>query len=208
MVRRFRFLFAIVLALGIALTGCASEPLDPPVQDDLSDASYALTTHDSTSVTFPAAYEGEVLVVGYIYTQCPDVCPMITANMKTIRSRLDSTEGVRFLTVTFDPERDTPSRMAAYRNAYGIEAASWDFLTGRPGTVDELMTRMNIRTEKTSTNPEAPADTTEAYFINHTDQITLIDAEGRVRGEYMGSRTPPKYIVEDIHKLRSQNGET
>mgnify|MGYP006295502585 CR=1 FL=1 len=204
MVRRSLSLLSVAtLALGIALAGCSSEPLDPPVQDDLSDASYALTTHDSTSVTFPEAYEGEVLVVGYIYTQCPDVCPMITANMKTIRSKLDSTEGVRFLTMTFDPERDTPSRMAAYRNAYGIEAASWDFLTGRPGTVDELMTRMNIRTERTSANPKAPADTTETYFINHTDQITLIDAEGRVRGEYMGSRTPPKYIVEDIYKLRS-----
>jgi len=194
-------LFALLLLAGL-WTGC-SQKLDPPVQDDLSSAAYSLTTHDSTAVEFPETYQGDVLVVSYIYTQCPDVCPMITANMKKVRSRLNSTDGVRFLTVTFDPERDTPSRLAGYRSAYGIDAPTWDFLTGSPETVDALMKRMNIRTSRTSTNPEAPADTTDSYFINHTDQITLIDAEGRVRGEYMGSRTPPKYIVEDIQKVRS-----
>jgi len=202
MTRFLRSLPVAVLVLAGLWTGCTQE-LDPPVQDELDDASYSLTTHDSTSVEFPEAYRGDILVVGYIYTQCPDVCPMITANMKKVRSRLNSTEDVRFVTVTFDPERDTPSRLAGYRSAYGIREPTWDFLTGSPETIDALMKRMNIRTRRTSTDPAAPADTTDTYFINHTDQITLIDAEGRIRGEYMGSRTPPKYIVEDIQKIRS-----
>lgn len=196
----FPLLAAFVLA-GLG-AGC-SQTLDPPVQDDLDDTEYTLTTHDSTAVTFPDGYSGDVLVVGYVYTQCPDVCPMITANMKKIRAALESTDGVRFVTITFDPERDTPSRLHTYRAAYGIDAPTWDFLTGRPETIDQLMKRMGVRTSRTSTNPNAPADTTDTYFINHTDQITLIDAQGRVRGEYMGSRTPPKYIVEDIQKIRS-----
>jgi protein SCO1/2 len=202
MTRRCVFsLVAALLLVGLG-TGC-SQKLDPPVQDDLRDASFDLVTQDSSSVTFPDAYRGDVLVVGYIYTQCPDVCPMITANMKNVRSKLDSTEGVRFVTITFDPERDTPDRLAAYRDAYKIDAPTWAFLTGSPETVDRLMNRLGIRTTRTPTDPSAPGDTTDTYFINHTDQITLIDAQGRIRGEYMGSRTPPKYIVEDIHKLRS-----
>jgi protein SCO1/2 len=204
-------LTARLLAMGLLASvwagvgaGCSQEQsLDPPVQDELEDASFDLVTSDSASVQFPDAYEGDVLVVGYIYTHCPDVCSMITANMKSVRSKLDSTDGVRFVSITFDPQRDTPSKLAGYRTAFGIDTPAWDFLTGPQPTIDRLMKRMDIRVKRTSADPKAPSDTTDTYLINHTDQITLIDPQGRVRGEYMGSRTPAKYIVEDIQKIRS-----
>ena len=187
-------LLALALAASLALTGCQS---DLPVQKDLRSDSFQLVDHDSAAVTFPEDYRGDVLLVSYIYTQCPDVCPLITANMRQVRDALQDTNGVRFVSITFDPRRDTPSRLASYRSAFGIaDATPWPFLTGTPTTIDTLMSRLDVKTSISS------GDTTGTYFIDHTDQITLIDGKGRVRYQYHGSRTPPEMIAEDVAKLR------
>ena len=189
---------ALVLALG--LLGC--QP-DMEVLDDLDDASYTLLTHDSTTVTFPDDYEGDILVVGYVYTMCPDICPMTTANMKNVRDQLESRDDVRFITVTFDPKRDTPQRLREYRAAYKLDDTSWDFLTGDSTTINRFMERMDVRHRVvTSDGRPASSDTLESYFVDHTDQVNLLDDDGRIRAEYGGSRTPPEFIVEDINKLR------
>ena len=189
--------WSLVLCAALLLSvGCSA---DPPIQDRL-DESYPLVTQDSTAVTFPDAYAGTPMLVGYIYTECPDVCPMITTNMKDVRAKLESPDAVQFVTITFDPERDTPARLARYQASFGLNGTSWQFLTGRPATVDSLMARLDIRHEKTFPEGATEPDSSE-YFINHTNQITLFDAQGRIRAEYGGSMTPPKYILDDIRTL-------
>jgi protein SCO1/2 len=176
--------------------GCSA---DPPIQDRL-DASYPLVNQDSAAVMFPDAYADTPMLVGYIYTECPDVCPMITTNMKDVRAQLETPSAVQFVTITFDPERDTPARLIRYQESFGLRGSSWQFLTGRPATVDSLMARLGIRHEKTFPEETTEPDSSE-YFINHTNQITLFDAQGRVRAEYGGSMTPPKHILNDIRTL-------
>ncbi len=188
------------LALTLVLAGCQRAP---SVEDDLGGAAYPLVDTDSAAVAFPDAYAGDVLVVSYIYTRCPDVCPLITANMKAVYDELGSTEGVRFVSISFDPARDTPSVLADYRRVYRLTDARWSFLTGAPATVDSLMARMNVRTALS-----ADTDSTDlargTYFLDHTDQVTLIDPQGRVRAHYGASRTPPAILVEDINALRAE----
>lgn len=187
-------LLALALVGTLVLAGCQN---DLPVQKDLRGDAFRLVDHDSTAVTFPDDYRGDVLLVSYIYTQCPDVCPLITANMRQVRDALQDTNGVRFISITFDPRRDTPSRLDSYRSAFGIaDSTPWPFLTGTPATIDTLMHRLDVKTNISS------GDTTGTYFIDHTDQITLIDERGRVRYQYHGSRTPPEMIAEDVAKLR------
>lgn len=190
---------SVFTALGVLL-GCQPEM---EVLDPLEDASYTLTAHDSTTVTFPDDYAGDILVVGYIYTMCPDICPMTTANMKRVYDRLESRDDVQFVTITFDPKRDTPRRLREYRAAYTLEDTPWDFLTGDSTTINALMKRVEVRHRVVTASGEpASADTLEAYFVDHTDQVNLFDPEGRIRGEYSGSRTPPEFLVEDINTLR------
>ncbi len=73
-------------------------------------------------------FEGKVVVITFIYTNCPDVCPAVTYQMKKLSEELgdDYNESVVFLSVTVDPERDTPERLASF--AYNHDA-SWQFLT-------------------------------------------------------------------------------
>ncbi len=186
-----------------ACTGSSETGDDLPIYQNLSESPVRLVNQDSVGVSFPKAYRGDVLVIGAIYTQCPDICAQVTANMVDVRQTLDNTDNVRFVTVTFDPRRDTPARMNAYRDAFRIGDAPWPFLTGPKAAIDTLMNQLEIKTEISS------GDTTGTYFIDHTDQITLVDSLGRIRYRYHGSGTPPEIIAEDINKLRGlHSGES
>ncbi len=204
-----------VLALGsLLLAACggdtsrsssqtASNDLSLDVDTVLTDTTYTLVNQDSTTLSLPDAFLGTPVVLGSIYTNCPNICPQITANMKAVRDSLEHPEAVQFVSVTFDPRRDTPSRLAAYRAQYDLTDTSWEFLTGDRETVDRFLDRLGVRRRIKGTDREFPAADTTEYIFTHSNQITLIDAQGRVRAEYGGSQTPPSLIVRDLEKLQS-----
>lgn len=192
-------LIAVVL-LAAGLIGCQQ----PNVVDDLSDTSFQLVDTDSTAVAFPQDVAGDIVVLGYIYTNCPDVCPMTTANMKQAHQQLGAPDDVQFVTVTFDPLRDTPSVMQRYSETWEAADSDWMFLTGDTSTVNRMMRRIGIRHQVTDTT--TTEDGEQIFFISHSDLVTLIDEDGRIRQHYSGSRTPPEILVEDVNKLR--NGST
>jgi len=198
MPRILSLVMAVLVTMG--LIGCQQ----PNVIDDLSDTSYQLLDTDSATVAFPQDAEGDIVLLGYIYTNCPDVCPMTTANMKQARQQLGAPDDVQFVTVTFDPLRDTPSVMQRYSETWEADDSDWMFLTGDTSTVNRMMRRIGIRHQVTDTT--TTGDGKRIFFISHTDLVTLIDEEGRIRQHYSGSRTPPEILAEDINKLR--NGST
>lgn len=208
------FVGALMLTCLVLGAGCGSDgsqrsqseqnDLSLDVDEVLADTSYRLVTHDGRTISFPDAYAGAPVLLGTIYTNCPSVCPQITANMKDIRAELSDTTNVQFVSVTFDPIRDTPPRLATYRSNYGLEGTSWQFLTGDTATIRGLMERIDVRHTVKGTEQEFPSsDVDSAYVYNHSNQITLIDGQGRVRAEYPGSQTPPKLIVNDLEKIQS-----
>lgn len=80
---------------------------------------------------------GLVLVVSFAYTTCPDVCPLITATQRQVQSALSTAEGknVFFLTITTDPEIDSPAVLAGYAKRHGADLTNWAFLTGEPAAL-------------------------------------------------------------------------
>jgi len=202
-----------VLLLGMMLAGCGGEAesqrrgakntMALDVDRTLTDTTYALINQDSSAVRFPDDFLGTPIVLGTIYTNCPNICPQITANMKNIRRQLPDTSAVQFVSVTFDPQRDTPARLASYRNQFKLTGTSWQFLTGDTTTIGALMDRLDVRHTIKGTDrafPTTPPDS--AYVFNHSNQITLIDSQGRVRAEYAGSQTPPDLIVSDLETIQ------
>src|SRR5699024_8338215 len=130
---------------------CSSQP---ETIKDLSSESYNLVNADSTSVTFPDDYRGKTTLITFIYTHCPDVCLIITANMKNIQSDLADTSNVRFVEITFDPKRDTPSLLASYKDLYRLDE-QFSLQTGQPAEIDSLLSSLNIVAQKT--NPDSSA---------------------------------------------------
>lgn len=172
-----------------------------PVIYDLGNMNYTFLNQDSTEVSFPSAYKGKIVVMSFIYTHCPDVCPITTLNMQRLQDTLSANgiHNVRFATMTFDPSRDTPDILKDYAAIRGISFKNWDFLSGTPASTDSVLYSMDVRFF-----PGDSSYTKEnglVYYITHTDKSVLIDRDGRVRGTYSGSQLDLKQIVKDIKNL-------
>ena len=168
--------------------------------DDLGDASFELLDQDSVAVTFPDDFQGEFVVIGFIYTNCPDICSLITQNLVRIQKEMDHPDDVHFIAVTFDPERDTPSTLKKYGNSFGVDE-NFTFLTGVPTEVFEMMDSVRVRSQISFT--DTTDDGRELYFINHSDKIMVLDKQSRVIFEYGGSQPMiPNIVIEDLNKVR------
>ncbi|MGE5350605.1 MAG: SCO family protein [Acidobacteriota bacterium] len=191
-----RFLPFALLAL--ILFGCKSKL---PVKDDLSKARYDLLTQDSTRVNFPGNVKGKVVVLGLIFTHCPDICPLITNNMERIQqeAKKQNMNDVSFVSISFDPLRDKPSVLKEYAGVREIDMNNWIFLTGRPGEIDSLKKQLHyvaIAGDTTYSESGEPS-----YFFVHTDRITLMDKDGKIRQEYKGSKVNVEEVMKDIKTL-------
>lgn len=184
--------------LGI-LTILISSCNRPEVIHDLSGSSYDLLSEDSVSVEYPADFRGDIQIIAFMFTHCPDICPAITANLRNIQDQLNDTKNVRFLEITFDPERDTPSVLKKYKNTFGLDD-QFTLLTGDTATVNSVLKEFDIFAEKTQ--PDSLANDPDNYNMKHTNRISVMDKQGRIRFQYPGSYVRPEHVVEDIQKLR------
>ncbi len=181
--KKFALLFMLIL-FGVYLSGCGDSL---PIEEDLSSKSYTLLNQDSVKVEFPELVKGKIVVIGYIYTNCPDICPLTTNNMRIVHDKVqeEGIDGVEFVTVSFDPAFDTPSVLKEYAEVRGLDTSNWEFLTGSKEEIDRLMKDVGI--------VFVPSDSTKLengetmYFYAHTDRMALIDQQGRVRKNYKGS---------------------
>lgn len=184
------------LPLLLLLVACKS---GPKVIDDLTDKSFEVVNQNGEAVTFPDDYKGKYVIMGFIYTNCPDICPLVTQNMIKVQKALGNPEDVQFIGVTFDPKRDTPSVLKKYKNVFDLDK-NFDFLTGDSLIVSEFMDSVRVRSQVSFT--QVRDDGKELYFMNHSDKIMVIDKEGQVIFEYGGSMTPANYIIDDLKTVR------
>ncbi|MDX1591720.1 MAG: SCO family protein, partial [Balneolaceae bacterium] len=141
----------------------------------------------------------KVMLLGYVYTHCPDICPAITYNMRDVQERVDDNANFQLISISFDPERDTPEILKDYAENYRLNTENWSLLTGEKNEVDSALELLEISTLKTPTR--FLDDGKAIYFIDHTDRVTLIDREGNIRKLYTGSEFNPEEVAEDVKKL-------
>lgn len=188
--------FATILTglLFFLLMGCGNKTLD-----DYSDTSFKLTNQNGKTVTFPDDFEGAPLVMGFIYTNCPDICSFITANVRNVYRDPETPGGVQFALVTFDPQRDTPDVLKSYAQSFEMDNEPFQFLTADSSTIASFMERVNVRTQESYSEESESGD--RMYFINHSDKILLINEDSELIFDYGGSMTNPQLIIEDLNKL-------
>lgn len=185
-----------IVSILFLLLACES---GPKVIDDLSDKSFNVINQNGESVTFPDDYQGKYVVVGFIYTNCPDICPLVTQNLIKVQKEFNNPDDIQFLGITFDPKRDTPEVLKNYKGLFNLED-NFDFLTADSTTISELMDSVRVRSQVSFT--QVREDDKEVYFMNHSDKIMVLDKKSRVIFEYGGSMTPVNYIVEDLKTVR------
>jgi protein SCO1 len=152
---------------------------------------FALTSQDGAEVTLEAL-RGKVVAVTFIYASCPDVCPMLTDKMARVQDELGADFGskVAFVSITVDPERDTPEVLKGYAQAFDANLAGWSFLTGEPAAVLDVARRYGVAVVKA---PESQVD--------HTLLTTLIDRQGTMRVQYLGYRFDEEEFRHDLQSL-------
>jgi protein SCO1 len=189
---------AVFLYIDLLFSGCSSKP---DVIHDLSNKDYKLIDTDSTIVNFPGDYKGKTVVLGFIYTHCPDICPMTTHNIDMVRKELDKqgANDVTYVDISFDPDRDTPSVLKEYADVRGIKTSRFHFLTGSEDVIKSLLKDCNIYALLGDTTV---VDGDTSYFFIHTDRISVMDPEGKIRAEYKGSTANREELIKDINKIR------
>lgn len=191
------FIFLVIIPLSIFFESCGNKL---PLNKNIGSA-FSLINQDSSKVIFPDDFKGNITVMSFIYTNCPDVCPMTTNNLRMVQEQLkkDNIDKVKFVELSFDPDRDTPSILKKYAEVRSIDERNFQLLTGNKKVIDSLLKIMNIYA--------IPSDTIKydngnfTYSFIHTDRITLIDKEGEIRKEYKGSIADKNEIINDIKSL-------
>jgi protein SCO1/2 len=140
-----------------------------------------------------ADLRGKVVALAFIYTGCPDICPMLTQKMVDVQDALGAAFGakVAFVSITLDPEHDTPEVLQDYAQFWGAKPEGWSFLTGSLDAVRDVTRRYGVFFAKKDKNGS----------VEHSQLTTLVDADGQMRVQYLGARFDPEEFRRDLMSL-------
>ncbi|HEY3171910.1 MAG TPA: SCO family protein [Thermoanaerobaculia bacterium] len=159
------------------------------VGDTIPD--FALTDQTGRTVRL-SQMRGEPVAVTFLYTRCPiaTACPMTATKFAKLDAMLKGRGFGRLLTITVDPEHDTPKVLADYAKHLGAEPARWKFLTGDPKEVAKVATSFGM-----------------IYYpdkgqIVHAQTAAVVDPAGRLATIYYGQTWEPEHLLRDLEKAR------
>jgi protein SCO1/2 len=139
-----------------------------------------------------ADLRGLVVAVTFIYASCADTCPLLTAKLAGLQQRLGPDFGrrVHFVSITIDPEWDTPDALRHYARAHGATPVGWSFLSGTPTEIQDVARRYGVVARKT-----------ERGDVEHTFLTSIIDHRGVLRVQYMGVRFDPEEFLRYLQSV-------
>jgi len=161
---------------------------------------FKLTNQDGRAIHL-AQFKGKTLLVTFIYTRCPlpNFCPLVTRNFAAINSSLSADPkiyaGTHLLSVSFDPEHDTPAVLRAYGTQYiGDDAKTafthWDFAVPAKSKLGEMARFFDVGMSDSSDGT-----------ITHTLSTTVIGPDGKVVQFYPGNEWTPDQLMDEVKKL-------
>lgn len=183
-----------LLAALFLLAGCggsASVPAPGPMVGTRLDASLPASVTGAALVTSSGRrmhisdLAGKVVVISDVMTLCQETCPLDTADVVQAARDVENAglgDRVEFLSITVDPQRDTPAQLAAYRKLYDPAPADWLTLTGSPAALAALWKTLGVYIEQVPDTPPAPKDWLTGqpltYDITHSDELFFLGSGG------------------------------
>jgi len=151
---------------------------------------FNLTDQNGNPVSFKT-FDKKIIVVNFFYTGCPSVCSEVNKNMGMLISNYEKNKMLRFVSITVDPEHDTPSILKSYAEKFKPVSPKWLFLTGDTTTIYNL-----ARNGFLVNALKAGKDN----FI-YSDKLILIDQDKHIRGYYSGAATTEVTRLNDEIKV-------
>ena len=166
--RALLFAMAMIASAALAADTLKAGTFDPP----RAAPDFSLKGSDGTELQL-SRYRGKVVVLGFGFTHCPEVCPTTLAMLAKARKKLGASgDDLQVIYVTVDPQRDNPERLRSYLAVFD---PSFVGATGTHDQLDQVWHDYGIAvTVIRSRNPAV-------YGIDHSSFIYLIDREGKLR---------------------------
>ena len=181
--------------VGTPAAGAAAAVVTPQpnrgvaVGDPIPD--FALTDQTGHTVRL-SQFRGNPIAVTFLYTRCPiaTACPLTATKFAKLDSLLKAKGFGKMLTITVDPEHDTPKVLAEYASHLGADPARWKFLTGDPKAVADVATSFGV-----------------LYYpdggqVVHGQAAAVVDPSGRLAAIYYGQTWEAEHLLRDLEKAR------
>ncbi len=191
---------AIVFSLVFLLfaAGCKREEL--PKLSTLP--AFSLRDQNGAAVT-REKLQGSIWVANFMFTSCPDVCPILTTKMASVRTRLVGERvPVRIVSITVDPTTDTPEVLKRYAAERNADFPDWSFLTG---SIEDIKTVV-VGGFKQSVGEKGQTPTGNAETILHGSHFVLVDRQGEIRGYYASDNDGLLKLARDARILSKEKG--
>jgi len=175
-------LLLVVLCLAYALSlmelNHTHRPAALPVIGPV--AGFTLTNQDGQVVTL-ADLSNRVWVADIIFTRCAGSCPIMSKQMESLQDALPPTSRARLVTLTTDPDFDTPPVMKKYGERFGADFNRWMFLTGSKAQIAGLASD-SLKLSAVPVKPEDRLNNADLFI--HTTLFVLVDKQARLRGVF------------------------
>jgi protein SCO1/2 len=196
--------FAPLIVLMIALLPeiiAAHEPsaakIEPSRRIAVSQKALPFTLVDQDGKAFVSQnrLRRKIVAINFIYTTCSDVCPLFTVEFARLQRALSTQSRQKFflLSITTDPEIDTPKVLKAYAQRFDADFQNWAFLTGNESQMKEAWRAFGVQVIRRGRG-----------LIQHTSLTTLIDGQGTRRINFFGPQWQFSDFLKDMRGL-SQN---
>ncbi len=211
----------VAAALALVATACTSgdpfEGTELTSRDPAPD--FRLTDQFGRHVALDEI-PGDVVALTFLYTNCPDTCPLTT---QTLRQAYDALEDdavrVEFIAISVDPARDTPERTHAYSEQWDM-LDKWTFLTGSEEVLEPVWQSYYVAAQRQApesgngglghTGQESAVETpteeeglsnTAAYLVGHSAPVYLMDRDRKLRVVFTSLTLDPGPLVRDVRRL-------
>jgi protein SCO1/2 len=195
------FLCALVLAVLTCASTLAHVPIPPKKSEigrrvvDKTVADFVLTDQFGRPFKW-ADMRGKIVVVDFIYTTCPDVCPLLSAKFAAMQRSLEEQKQNDYMlvSITTDPARDNSQTLKSYAALFKADERRWAFLTGSKEALAKVWKDFGVTVRKASDGG-----------VQHTTLTTVADREGVRRVNYYGDKWQEKEVLKDIKSLATRN---
>ena len=137
-----------------------------------------------------ADFRGEPVLVTMFFGSCKTACPTLIADMKRVEKALGDNPDVKFVLITFDPERDTPEALKGLEEKFELDPERWTFLHGNPMDIREVAAVLGVQYREVS----------DGQFT-HTNRMSVLDRNGKVVAKVDGLKQPVDALVAQLKSL-------
>lgn len=153
----------------------------------------ALTDQDGRPLRM-ADFYGKLVILSFFFTSCPSVCPRGAQALSEVQRRLPNAlqERVRFLSLSVDPENDTPDALKRFALANGADLTRWSFARAEPADTPALLTELG------AFDPRASGQATPS---SHATAVYLFDTDGQLMQRYASSPLDVARLARELEQL-------